>query len=452
MRRVSALVAIAVLWTVLGLVSGPAGAAAGAHSIDATDWVQRYDPAGLLDRAWGVAVSPDGTRLFVTGQSTSRLGNRDYATIAYDAVTGDQLWVARYNGPGVDSYDAAWAVGVAPDGSRVYVTGGSGTTFTTVAYDAATGAQQWVARYYGGTALRLVVSPDGTKVFVGGGDGWRWHTIAYDTLTGGQVWNVQFVESYPVSLQGLAVSADGSRLFATGSYYSYFGSSTEAVTVAYDTEDGQPLWTATYDDPNHESDIAHAVAVSPDGSRVFVTGTSFPEGNSVYLTIAYDAATGDQSWVSTYDNQGKGGHVANAVGVSVDGSLVFVTGVSWGTNSNDYATVAYDTGSGAQVWVSRYNGPVNGGDTANALAVDPTEGLVYVTGRSTGHGTSYDYATVAYDVLTGDQVWEDRYDNIGHGEDQAQAVAAGASGAVYVTGGSLGAGGRSDYATVGRIP
>jgi len=78
----------------------------------------------------------------------------DYATIAYDAASGDRLWVARYDGPG-HTNDSAYGLAVSPDGTRLYVTGGSATIanhsddYATVAYDTATGKRLWVARYDG---------------------------------------------------------------------------------------------------------------------------------------------------------------------------------------------------------------------------------------------------------------------------------------------------------------
>jgi DNA-binding beta-propeller fold protein YncE len=37
---------------------------------------------------------------------------------------------------------------------------------------------------------------------------------------------------------------------------------------------GSQLWLARYDGPGHGSDEAQSVAVSPDGTKVYVTGTS----------------------------------------------------------------------------------------------------------------------------------------------------------------------------------
>jgi hypothetical protein len=48
------------------------------------------------------------------------------------------------------------------------------------------------------------------------------------------------------------------------------------------------------------------------------------------------------------------------------------------------------------IWRVRYdNAPPNGDDEAAALAIDPA-GNVYVTGRSQGSGSGFDYATVKY--------------------------------------------------------
>ena len=135
---------------------GPAGAgAAGAAARAAPGaqlWVARYNgPGNDGDSASSLAVSPGGTRVFVTGTSYGgRRTHDDYATIAYNAVTGRQLWASRYNGP-ANLYDAAHSVAVSPGGARVYVTGDSsgrtatGYDYATVADNAATGARLWAS-------------------------------------------------------------------------------------------------------------------------------------------------------------------------------------------------------------------------------------------------------------------------------------------------------------------
>ena len=72
----------------------------------------------------------------MTGTSDGRTTHADYATVAYSAATGRQLWASRYHGPANNG--GAHCVAVSPAGTRVFVTGWSeGRTsydYATVAY------------------------------------------------------------------------------------------------------------------------------------------------------------------------------------------------------------------------------------------------------------------------------------------------------------------------------
>jgi len=120
-------------------------------------------------------VSPDGSRVYVAGVSTSAVTGDDWTTLSYDAGTGDQLWVAGYHGDGAGA-DHAWAIGVSPDGSRVYVNGftwldATDYDYMTIAYNSAGGAVAWRQRTGGGRSDLsdlLAVDPTGARVFVSG--------------------------------------------------------------------------------------------------------------------------------------------------------------------------------------------------------------------------------------------------------------------------------------------
>ena len=115
--------AIVYLATVIGFVS-VSGPAASATTSGTELWARHYDgPASGADAAYGVAVSPDGATVFVTGQSAG--DSDDFATVAYAASTGARVWVRRYDGPAND-YDQAVDIAAGPDGSMVFVTGVTG--------------------------------------------------------------------------------------------------------------------------------------------------------------------------------------------------------------------------------------------------------------------------------------------------------------------------------------
>ncbi len=452
MRRYRLAAAVTVAAAMLAGVAPAGDAAAGAAAPGmraapgARLWVARYDDrSGGYDAAHAMAVSPDGSRVFVTGDSWGGATGRDYATVGYSAATGRQLWVSRYSGPGY-GIDIAWSVAVSPDGSKVFVTGSSrGRTsnddFATIAYNAATGRQLWVRRYNGPAnklddAAAVAVSPAGTTVFVtghssGSGAFSNFATVAYGAATGRQLWVRRYgpANGYDVAT-AVAASPAGGRVFVTGQNDGDYG------TVAYSAATGRQLWARRYNGPANGDDGATAVAVSPAGTTVFVTGSSAGRRAAVqdYATVAYSAATGRQLWVSRHKNG-----FAHAVAVSPDGKTVYVTGQR---GYNGYLTVAYSAVTGRQLWASG-----SAGGDGSSVTVSPDGATVYVTGSS-GAGSDHGYTTVAYSAATGGQLWASRYNgpaNVG----SACCVAVSPDGtAVFVTGDSYGGRTNYDYATI----
>jgi WD40 repeat protein len=437
-------------------------------------WVSRYNgQANNDDVATALALSPDGSMVFVTGSSVGPV-NGDYATVAYRTSTGTKVWAKRYSGPFQgDAYvggDTAAAITVSPDGSRVFVTGTSanqrGTDdYATVAYDAATGAKLWAERFDAGegnsrdVATAMALSPGGSVVFVTGyGSVYaaEFGTVAYDAATGARLWariDDSFGGDY-VDVAAIGVSPDGSSVFVTGRSQDPV-TNNDYATVAYDAVTGATQWAKGYDSGTNGDDFATALAVSPDGSTVFVTGySSRPTTIYDYATVAYEASTGGVEWVKRYDGHGNASsELASALKVSPDGSRVFVTGFSKNSSSHGdaaYDTVAYGAATGAKLWVSRYDGPGKSDDLATAMDLSPDGSTVFVTGGSPATSTGLDYATLAYDAATGAQLWLRRYNDPGNGDDLATSVKVSPDGSrVFVTGGSQTAPATwDDYATV----
>ncbi len=385
------------------------------NATGAVVWTAQYDGTGRWDWASEIALSPDGSRVYVTGQSFNAAGNEDFATVAYDATTGAQLWARRYNGPG-HSYDEVTGIAASPDGTTVVVTGGSvGASgeqdFATVAYDTATGATSWARRYDGvahgfDRAVAIAASADGSKVVVTGpsldGNGVPtslYATVAYSAVNGTTLWSKRFDSGpdeadVPVSL---GISPDGARVFVAGT--SEGGPpGNEITTVAYDTATGGLAWsTHTPGTSSATSARARLLAVSPDGTRVFVTGyvSSLPSGLD-YVTTALDTASGGVAWTAQYDGPQHRNDAPSAIAVSPDGIRVFVTGWSDGSlpGVSDYATVVYRATTGGVMWKKRYDGPSHLGDVPAAVTVTGTR--AFVTGTSESRATPADVATLAY--------------------------------------------------------
>ncbi len=394
------------------------------------EWVANYNGTGYdLDYATAIAVDPNGN-VYVTGGSYS-----GYATVKYDS-DGNQLWVARYNGLGVGSH-VATAIAVDTDGN-VYVTGSSPSAtdydYATVKYDC-DGNQLWVARYNGPAngfnyPTAIAVDPNG-NVYVtgyswGGATYGDYATVKYDS-EGNQLWVARYNGPGNGNDSAQAIALDsGGKVYVTG--YSPSGPATVGgyATVKYDA-DGNPLWVARYNGPGNLADAARAIALDP-GGNVYVTGVSCGVGpfscrRNDYATVKYDS-DGNQLWVARYNGSSSSGDSgASAIALDSAGN-VYVTGES----SSQYATVKYDS-DGNQLWVANGN---FGDGVARAMALDHG-GNVYVTGFSRGGGTDFDYVTVKYDP-DGNQLWMARYNGPPNLHDFAQGIALDPDGNVYVTG------------------
>ncbi len=230
----------------------------------------------------------------------------------------------------------------------------------------------------------------------------------------------------------------------------FVGGTSDILTIKYSGADGSVLWQNRHGTTN-AFNRARALAVDSN-DNVVVTGVSdatfnfnstpLPRGD--YYTAKYAATNGALLWDRRYNGPANGGDEALAVAVDRSGNVV-VTGYSWGgASSNDYYTAKYAAADGALLWEHRYNGPANRDDQALAVAVD-ARGDVMVTGRSRNSGDTDDYYTAKYASKDGALLFEKRYNGPSNGDDSANAVAVDGSGNVVVTGTSWGSVGRDFY-------
>ncbi len=208
-------------------------------------------------------------------------------------------------------------------------------------------------------------------------------------------------------------------------------------------------WVKGYDG-SYGDDYAYAIAVDGAGN-VYVTGASRGPGAGYindYATVKYDSL-GNEKWVARYNGHPTTNYPDEARAIAVDENGVYVTGYTRNRvveDSSDFCTIKYDKTTGDTIWVRKYNGTASQCDEPYALAIDDS-GNVYVTGRSEGTGTGFDYLTIKYSS-NGDSLWTARYNNYENGWDMAYAIAVDTNGNVYVTGESYAPATYYDYATI----
>ena len=243
----------------------------------------------------------------------------------------------------------------------------------------------------------VAADPQGGEVFAAGSG----FLAAYDAATGAELWDTSQGGG-----QSVAVSPDGNAVFVIRAVSASGGA--DYSVSAFDAATGARLWISGYNGPANGTDRPVALAVSPGGGSVFVTGTSQGRTSGLdYATVAYAAATGRRLWASRYNGQGRGRDFPAAIAVSH--GAVYVTGFSIGSEKGSgFATVAYSASTGASLWTRRYYQP-SGRNSASSVAVSPDGRRVFVTGgsRQTGSGTGF--ATIAYRARTGASLWVRRY-------------------------------------------
>ena len=312
----------------------------------------------------------------------------------------------------------------------------------------------WTDRYNGsvnGEDIANAIVVDGLgNVYVTGQSTGNGTQSDYATIKYNSNGVIQWVKRYSGLSNGsidiaTSIAVDGSgNVYVTG----YSGSSLPAydiATIKYNSL-GVMQWVQRFNGQDNGRDEAYSMAVDAYGN-VYVTGRSERSGagtNADYVTVKY-STSGVQQWVAIYNGPGDiDDDRANSIAVDASGN-VYVTGRSGGSGTNyDYATVKYNQ-YGTQLWVARYNGPNNNYDEAKVVKVDAS-GNVYVTGTS-GNFPNCDYATVKYNSL-GVQQWAQRFNGQDNGNDEATGLAVDASGNVYVSGFSLSATTHYDFATV----
>jgi len=314
---------------------------------DATTGVERWsatwdnNPAGT-DNGVIVHFSPDGRSVYVGGVTAPTPGELDYVTISYDAIDGTQQWVSIYKGLGNGGTNALFDLAVSPDGKQVYVTGESAGAseyeldYATVAYDASSGVQLWASRSQPTFVDRAsCLAADHDHVYVSGdsytgpnGGDYQALTVALRASDGSVDWQRRLGGSGYNGAR--AIAAGGGRVVVTTQSPSTGpDEGLTALTAAYDAKTGQDLWVRPLAEPLR-SQLANDLAIAPDGNHVYLVASSRPHIPDTALddqeVIAYDLANGSIAWSVHLDSGPANALTGDKVVVAPGGNSLFTLG------------------------------------------------------------------------------------------------------------------------------
>ncbi|MFI5252821.1 MAG: T9SS type A sorting domain-containing protein [Bacteroidota bacterium] len=422
-------------------------AATMSHAQLARQWVARYSNADNkgLDVSTAMAVDDSGN-VYVTGYSA--LKNNKYAllTMKY-SPDGVLLWVASFG-----CNDTAKSKAIAIDTmDNVYVAAaidsGGSYNYLTMKYSTG-GVLKWAQMYdgpgHGEDQPTAIAVDDSMHVFVTGysmgvGTGFDYATLKYDTAG-----NLKWEKRYNGRLGG-DDRATGIALYSHTSVY-VTGAATDTsldfVTLKYNAATGDSIWMVQYNGPSNGKDIPTAI-IAHSSTDIYVTGSS--EGvftGTDYATMRINSS-GVVQWVSRYNGTASGDD--NPVALAY-GSKIYVTGRSLQIGTfYDMVTVGLNISNGNVDWVSSYNGTANEDDYPTAIY--PSGSYFYVLGSSTDAGVGLDYALIKYRGSNGQVQWSVTYNGPGNGDDITSALGY-FNGSFYVTGSSLGGKTGQDFLTI----
>jgi 6-phosphogluconolactonase (cycloisomerase 2 family) len=334
-----------------------------------------------LDNARAVAVSPDGDHVYVTGADDDAV-----AVFERDKITGALTFAGTIKDadPGVDGLDGAWGVAISPDGGYLYVTGYNESAVAVLHRDVASGALTFVTVLKDGVggvdglygAQAVAISPDGGLVYVAAEAEDALAIFSRNkasgalTLAGVKRDGVGGVDGLDI-VQGVAISPDGHHIYTASG-----GDNAVAVFRRGGRTDSLAFVRAHR--KAYGLGWARSVAVSPDGHHVYIASYL----DNAVTAFARNETTGALTYVEMQQD-GVGGvdglYQAHSVAVSPDGRHVYAAGFG------DNAVVAFGRNetTGALSFIEMKQdgaGGVDGLYGAHSVAVNPAGDYVYVAG------------------------------------------------------------------------
>ena len=326
-------------------------------SADRTDWSGVYSPSDNVEKTkkinqlesyvWRRNYSFNSP-FFRLNRPSIAYGDKDTKIYIADASTATNAEIRQYNlttpgdpstatdsgnslsfpdGGDFDDLNMAFS----PDGTRMYISffNGSAQIFVppeqynlSTAWDISTAVPKVKRFFVGsdeGTPFGLYVKPDGTKMYVVGTTGDDINE--YDLSTAYDVSTATFNQNFSVSAQetnprGVEFKTDGTKMYVVGTS----GDDVNEYNLSTAWDVSTASYSQNFSVSGQEAN-PYSVRFKPDGTKMYVTGTSGDDINEYSLSTAWDVST-----ASYVQNFATGDSTNTGVAFSSDGTKMYTCG------------------------------------------------------------------------------------------------------------------------------
>lgn len=332
------------------------------------------DVSGQEGNPHDVWFKPDGTKMYIIGFSSDQITEYDLST-AWDVSTG------TYGGALDVSSEDGIPRGFAfkPDGTKVYVAGSTNDSIyeynLSTAWDVTTGSYSQSLSVTSQDASPEVVrfSDDGLQMFMLGGAA---DTIfRYELSTAWDVTTASYQDSKNIGSTvaaptGIDFAGDGGYLFGVGN------SSDEVHKFVIGGFDVSAQDTAPT-----------GIFFKPDGDKMYISGIAGDDINEYSLSTDFDLSTA--SYVRNFSVLGEEGRVEDVV-FKPDGTKMFIVG-STGDEVNEFSlSTAWNISTASHVAAFSVS---TQGAAPRGLAFKDDGTRMYVTGSTSDAVHQYDLST-----------------------------------------------------------
>jgi DNA-binding beta-propeller fold protein YncE len=226
----------------------------------------------------GIAFNPDGSKMFLVGDSGNDVNEYDLS-ISFDVATA--VYSQNFSVSAQDANPSGLAFN--PDGTKMFVVGVAGDDVNeydlSVGFDVSTSvySQNFSVAAQDANPRGLAFNTDGTKMFVVGDDG---NDINEYTLsTGFDVSSAVYSQNFSVGAQdtaphGLAFNANGTKMFVVGGQ----GDDVNEYSLSTGFDVSSASYYQNFSIASQETQPT-GIAFNNDGTKMYITGNF---GDAVY--------------------------------------------------------------------------------------------------------------------------------------------------------------------------